>query len=229
MIAEHSEGIPPARSTILWLQRTMSLACALKRKAVDRDAVFEALADLDLEPLIENPSSLTGCNKERPLHSIFTPQLYTERKREWFQGWAVKVAAGVALVSAVVTGVDKYELRSANNKSPGLMNSAVVARLPVPAQSPINLQVTEPPLEHAPRPVQISEGQTLSRISVENLGRYDQQILEELRNLNPRLSDPNHIQTGQRILIPSVPVVPPDPRNLATLGFSSSLQEVGKE
>jgi general secretion pathway protein A len=227
VIAEHSEGIPRKINNICF--NAMSLACALKRKAVDRDAVFEALADLDLEPLIENPSSLTGCNKERPLHSIFTPQLYTERKREWFQGWAVKVAAGVALVSAVVTGVDKYELRSANNKSPGMMNSAVVARLPVPAQSPINLQVTEPPLEHAPRPVQISEGQTLSRISVENLGRYDQQILEELRNLNPRLSDPNHIQTGQRILIPSVPVVPPDPRNLATQGFSSSLQEVGKE
>ena len=69
----------------------------------------------------------------------------------------------------------------------------------------------------------------LSMTAMASTGRYDQQILEELRILNPWLSDPNHIQTGQRILIPSVPVVQLDPRNLATQGFSSSLQEVGKE
>jgi hypothetical protein len=227
VIAEHSEGIPRKINNICF--NAMSVACALKRKAVDRDNVFEALADLDLDPLIENPSSQTGCSKKGPLHSISTPQLFTERKREWVQGWAVKVAVGVAFLSALVTGFNKNESRSTNSKAAGGMDSAEVEGLPFPAQPPINLQVLEPSPERAPMPVQISQGQTLSRISVESLGRYDRQILDELRILNPWLSDPNHIQTGQRILIPSAPVVPRDLRSLATQGFSSSLQEVGKE
>jgi hypothetical protein len=78
-------------------------------------------------------------------------------------------------------------------------------------------------------PVQISEGQTLSRISVENLGRYDQGVLEELRNLNPWLRDPNYIQTGRRIVMPSFPAVPSSGRIQSTQGFSYSLQEEGKE
>jgi hypothetical protein len=86
-----------------------------------------------------------------------------------------------------------------------------------------------PGLRQAPGPVHILQGQTLYRISVENVGRYDSQILAKLRSLNPWLSDPDHIQAGQRILIPSTTASPADGQTPALREFSSSPQEVGKE
>jgi general secretion pathway protein A len=225
LIAERSEGIPRNINNLCF--NAMSLACALKRKAVDRATVLEVLGDLDLDPLIERPSSITGDSREGPIHATSTPQPLAERKRAWVQGWAVKVAVGAAFVLAAVIAVNRNQGKTI--KAAVSTESVVVEQLPFPAKPPPLLQVNEPSIKNAPMPVQISEGQTLSRISVENLGRYDGRILEELHNLNPWLRDPNHIQTGRRILMPSVPVVPPDSQNPVTQGFSSSHQEVGKQ
>src|SRR5580698_7378359 len=55
LIAEHSEGIPRNINNLCF--NAMSLGCALKRKAIDRDIVQEVIADLDLEPLREKPAA----------------------------------------------------------------------------------------------------------------------------------------------------------------------------
>src|ERR1700678_2719370 len=51
LIADHSEGIPRNINNLCF--NAMSLACALKRKAIDRDIIQDVIADLDLEPLRE--------------------------------------------------------------------------------------------------------------------------------------------------------------------------------
>jgi hypothetical protein len=46
--------------------------------------------------------------------------------------------------------------------------------------------------------------ETLYRICVNNLGRYDQEIFSEIRALNPELTDPTQIKVGQTILLPAM-------------------------
>ena len=229
VIAEHSEGIPRKINNICF--NAMSLACALKRKTIERASVLEVLADLDLDSLIEKPSAVTGAREKGPIQVTSTLQRLTERKKLWFQGWTRQFAVAAALVLAVVTGVNNDEVRAANTagRIEHPIDNPAVQQLPVSAQIPTNPQVIDPPLEHVPVSVRILQGQTLYRISVENLGRYDPQIVTEIRNLNPWLSDPDHIRAGQQVLMPSAPMSLADGQNPALQKFSSSPQEVGKE
>ncbi len=55
----------------------------------------------------------------------------------------------------------------------------------------------------ATRSVRAYPNQTLSEICVHYFGKYNEQILAELEKLNPRLSDPDFIVSGQQIRIPS--------------------------
>jgi hypothetical protein len=49
-------------------------------------------------------------------------------------------------------------------------------------------------------------GQTLHLISVKYFRKYNREILEEIHELNPWLIDPDYIQSGREIRIPSVKV-----------------------
>jgi general secretion pathway protein A len=52
------------------------------------------------------------------------------------------------------------------------------------------------------RLIPVAENDTLYSISMANYGRYDQQIVDRIRLMNPWLHDPDHIQTGQKLRIP---------------------------
>ena len=225
LIAERSEGIPRKINNICF--NSMSIACALKRKTIARATVLEALADLDLDSLIEKPQAATGAREERPIRVMSTPQLLVERKKPWFQSLAPAIAVAGALVLAVAIGVKNDEVRVAN--AAARIDSPTTQQVSVPVQVPATIEGVTPPLDQAPGAVHISQGRTLYRISVENLGRYDSQILAKLRNLDPWLSDPDHVQAGQRILIPPTMASPVDGQTPASRESSSSPQEVGKE
>jgi len=50
--------------------------------------------------------------------------------------------------------------------------------------------------------VNVTPGQTLLGICTEKFGNCTAQILRQIQQLNPRLSDPDHIETGQKLRIP---------------------------
>jgi general secretion pathway protein A len=58
--------------------------------------------------------------------------------------------------------------------------------------------------EQAYRTISVVRNETLFGISIENYGRYDQQIVDVIRQMNPGLEDPNHIKAGQKLRIPVV-------------------------
>lgn len=58
--------------------------------------------------------------------------------------------------------------------------------------------------EQAVRTISIVRNETLFGISMENYGRYDQQIVDIIRQMNPGLTDPDHIKAGQKLRIPIV-------------------------
>jgi hypothetical protein len=225
LIAEHSEGIPRKINNICF--NSMSLACALRRKTVDRATVLEALADLDLDSLIEKPSELATAGEERTIAIADTPQRLAERKKRWFQSWAPISAIAVALGLAVAIGVNYREVRAANPF--GRIAGTAVRQSPVSAPTPTVQGSTSPSVRQEGRAVRIAQGQTLYRISVDNLGGYDPQVLEVIRGLNPWLSDPTNIPAGQEILLPLTSKSQALGHSSAPQELSSSLQETGKE
>src|SRR2546427_2912067 len=50
--------------------------------------------------------------------------------------------------------------------------------------------------------VVVEPKQTLRQISLRYLGRFDSKLVEEIRQLNPGITDPNQIEIGQRIRLP---------------------------
>jgi hypothetical protein len=186
--------------------------------------VLEALADLDLATLVEKPMPVKGPLKEAQAAIQVTSkkEAIQGKKKTWFGDWAPRVALGVVLALAVGARVDKGEIRvaSASGKSEAAAEQSLPARL-----SLINPQASDSSLEHSPSTDRILHGQTIYRISLENLGRFDSKILAEIRNLNPWISDPARHQ----IVVPATQVSAADGQNAAVQGFSSSPREVGKE
>lgn len=55
----------------------------------------------------------------------------------------------------------------------------------------------------APKQVTVLRGDTLRRIARENLGTDNETVLRQIRTLNPRITDPDHIEIGRTILVPA--------------------------
>ena len=223
-IAEYSEGIPRRINNICF--NAMSLACALKQTTIDRAAVVEAVTDLELDSLIETPPAVTEVVKEGPIQVTSEPQRLTEKAGQWLRSWVPQGAVAGVLVLAAVTGVNKTEVRAANTV--GAIHNSAAEKLPA-VQNLANPEVKNTSIKQQPESIRVSKGQTLSQISVETLGRYDPQILAEVRNLNPRLGDPGHIRVGEQIFMPSASISPALDQTPASPKFSSLTREEGKE
>jgi general secretion pathway protein A len=66
--------------------------------------------------------------------------------------------------------------------------------------------------------VVVKPRKTLYRICVEHFGRSDQKLLQQIQALNPRITDPNHIVTGQRIILPARTLKSPGTDSAARAG-----------
>jgi len=224
VIAEYSEGIPRKINNVCF--NAMSLACALRHARVERDTVLEVLADLDLESLIESPQAVRGTGEERPIRVTSTPRRPTEKSKQWLAGWAPKLAVVGALVLAVATGIQSSDVLTINTA--GKIDDSALQQQPVPEERPAEPVPIASSLEQVQESVRISPGQTLYQISVDNLGRYDPQVLAEIRNLNPWLRDPDRLRIGEQVVIPSAASIAGS-QNAEFQDVPSSPQEVGKE
>jgi len=75
---------------------------------------------------------------------------------------------------------------------------------PAPAAEPV--PDSDPPKPAAPEHelVVVAPHQTLTDISKLYLGEYNAAVLAKLRELNPGLGDPDHLEVGQQIRIPVI-------------------------
>jgi type II secretory pathway predicted ATPase ExeA len=115
-------------------------------------------------------------------------------------------------LSTAVTSLPALPVSTGFAGSLGSTNAANV----IPATtSKTKLRATEPWSSSAEkdtmnvlRTVRVVPNQTLYRISVENLGKYDNATLQKIRELNPWLNNPAHIQSGWEIRMPRLAEVP---------------------
>jgi general secretion pathway protein A len=86
-------------------------------------------------------------------------------------------------------------------------NTTSVAALPVtplpPAASSVDKQA---PSNDQPKTlkVRVRAGETLQQIALRTLGQDDRQILKQIQQLNPRMTNPDHIEADQEIRLPQI-------------------------
>jgi general secretion pathway protein A len=217
LIADYSDGIPRNINNLCF--NSLSLACALQRKPIDSEIVREVIADLDLgrfrksSPL--RPEERVSQTTPAFLSAADTSSMLT--------GWMAKFALALAVILAV--GGALFASRWWPAHKPAVHSEAVPKAPPAPAQ--INAQpaaVPEaagqaesavPPLvipdassasagQAAPpeSTVSVTPGKTLLGICVENFGKCNPELLQQIRKLNPRLNNLDHIESGDKIRLP---------------------------
>jgi general secretion pathway protein A len=202
LILQASEGIPRNVNNICF--GAMSLACAMKRKTIDRQLVLEVLKDLDLESLYE-PKPVELNLKQEPLRtSARHPVGATAQSR--FGRWWPRVAIAGALLLAfgwVGARVHSSEQVPVEAAAASTTPEAAPATVPLTQQAAADAAVIEPVSEMT----QLLPGHTLYQISIEKFGKYDDRILKQIRTLNPGMVDPEQLQPGQWIRMPLVKTV----------------------
>jgi general secretion pathway protein A len=227
LIAEHSEGIPRNINNLCF--NAMSLGFALKRKTIDRDIIMDVIADLDLEPLRENPSPAeTHLASPKVTAPVFSP---VEKKRSIFGNWGPKFAiAAVVLLTLSWAAIHADRRKSAASQLPASAAAIVSSPVePLPVSTPKSADPVLDTANSAADSIQVTRGQTLYQISLKNVGTYNNAVLEQFRGLNPWLNDPNRIHPGQKIRIPSALAIPIDSQRAAQQAPSAASAEAGKQ
>lgn len=206
IIAQGSGGIPRNINHLCF--NALSIACALRKKLVDRAVAEEALEDRKFETLLRPATPARPAVAPAPVRSVAAPPRRTGIRQ------AFTLAAAVLLAGVLGASAGLYAQRarwSPLHLPPAI--KSVVTRFEAPAAP----EVTPPPSPAAepvphsdpPRPslpkrelVVVEPHQTLTDISNLYLGEYNAAVLARLRQLNPGLGDPDHLEVGQKIRLP---------------------------
>lgn len=225
LIAAHSQGIPRNINNLCY--NGMALGCALRKKTIDATMIREVLQDLDLEPLGQgrvapqlapepSPSISSKTVREVPIPGPLVLQPMPSARTGWrvfamgalasiliLAGLTVypKVRSFVAAqIDRTVTGARRADLRKLAVPPPPAESLKPQVNSPGPVQLKIEdnkVMANSQGLE-----VEVKPQDTLTQISVRNLGKYDQQTLRKIESLNQDLTDPDLIQVGQMIRLP---------------------------
>jgi type II secretory pathway predicted ATPase ExeA len=226
LIAENSEGIPRNINNLCF--NAMSLGCALKRKTIDRDVVLEVIADLDLEPLREKKAVLKnpaqGSAQRSSGFSVLT------KKRANFNDGIPRVATiGALLLALGLFFIPLNRKGSGSASIPDGTATLAAAPLSVSLEPGETAQSAKRESQPAPDVILVQPGQTLCQISFDELGGCNGKVLQELQELNPWLSDPDHIRPGQKLRIPSAPALSTDAHRATEQPSDVVPAEAGKQ
>ena len=254
LIADHSEGIPRNINNLCF--NAMSLACALQRKTIDRDIVRDVITDLDLEPLREKNIAPLKSENEIRARSAHAGRRRTEavilrrldsQARDHQRSVAHCGRAPRQLESqrrSIIRAAGRCCHRvgraaSGSGCTPSVRLRRCLLLLPFGLRSaPTPVVVSEVSLmpaeeasatvKQATEDVRVKSGQTLYQISVNKFGKYDGKVLEQLRGLNPSLSNPDRIRTGQKIRIPATATLSTDGQHAGQQSPNAAPTEAGK-
>jgi type II secretory pathway predicted ATPase ExeA len=198
MVSRASQGIPQTINTLCF--NSLLICRALNDRQVVGSMVEEVIGDLQLSP---------RCNK--PALPISSPCGYpsvVDRKSrpvaKLIKRWSPTIVA-LLLVSlgALVCFGNRWLSRAhkAVKTSPDDSKALPLSESNVVKSSPIQLVA----LTQLPFKVEIAPHQTLREIALKYLGEFNEKRLQQIRALNPMLTNPNHIVPGQSIWLPGPP------------------------
>jgi type II secretory pathway predicted ATPase ExeA len=228
MIAEHSGGLPRNINNICF--NAMSIGCALKRKTINAAVIEEVLRDLDLKPLtqrVQVPEFNESTTKvvDEP-ETIERPQAKLPKSWKWRVGiasmFALLAGIGWTVVAKNPRGFSGNDTAAMEATEAGTTSqksladgatSADVAHETGNAQTGAATDGSNQALGGSERAkgkittdsavVRVGDHDTLYQICMDHLGRYDDEIIKLLRDLNPGLSNPRQLHVGQEVRIPT--------------------------
>jgi general secretion pathway protein A len=215
LIAERSRGIPRLINNLCF--NALSLACASQQRQIEAAVVKEASGDLSLDSHVPNPA--VRQQAAQPVTGDVRPSLESvySRMRDNFLG---RHLVQTLLLFLMLGGLGIYlgartRLATVPPAAVHDLNSARFIGAPV-AEPSSEHGVTGPsdglpshvvPQKGAETSIGsfkyvIQPNDTLHDLCVSMLGRYDSIALSEIRQLNPDLKNPDHVDVGQEIRLP---------------------------
>ena len=225
LIAEHSDGIPRNINNLCF--NSLSLACALGRKPIDREIVREVIADLNLDRFRKTtavaPQSEEKGSQTVPafLSAASTPSRFAGRSLEFALALAVILSLGGVLFASRRPAAHKAPVQVKHGEPPAALPSTPINSHQPAAPGDAAGQAADavPPRVVDPSSatntgqsaaivtpestVSVARGETLLEICADSFGKCDAERMQEIRKLNPRLNDPDHIESGQKIRLPA--------------------------
>ena len=226
VIVEYSEGIPRNINNLCF--NSLSLACALRRKPIDADTVREVVADLNLDRW-RKTTALAVRHEERAPADV-PAFLAAEGTSRLLGGWKPKAAVAAAVLFALggtlfashrwtsvkaapqtkIVSPQTVPSATSSLAQPIVSEGASVradSAAPILATAPDAAPIANQEPEADGTTVRVTPGKTLLGICVDNFGKCDPELLQEIHKLNPQLSNLDHIEPGQSIRIPPAPKV----------------------
>jgi hypothetical protein len=185
------------------------------------------LRDLDLRPLFEEGPQLKAANNPMLAAKRFLMKAIPKPSRLAVVQWALATVAAALAVGLPFFATYRHA-KAFNPTEPSAAPSdktVVNQRVPVASARssapPISSQLKDDRTADlwanarsaAPPPsvlsqdeiqmVRIESNDTLSKLCIRKMGRYDEQVLRDIRILNPWLSNPDRIRIGQSIRMPA--------------------------
>jgi LysM repeat protein len=231
LIVENSGGIPRNINNLCF--NAMSLACAVKAKRIEADVVQEVIRDLRLDSNVENtPEGV----KSEAKNAVLPRATKSSWLSGWHHKMAVPLSLLAviggsltwrSLHSAQVIDPQKFPLQvglaaASLPSSIALTEVSSVSPKEFPgtiAESPKAKTFAPPSISNlrthpldksglkSPSIVTVQPNQTMYRICIEALGRYDDATKTKIRELNPGLLNLTQIRPGQSIRLPARDVV----------------------
>jgi len=147
------------------------------------------------------------------------------------------VDRGTSRTSALPSGVATVSAAAPAAATPAPAPAPAPTLAPTRALAPVVVsEVSLMPADESSRnsaqaseDVRVKPGQTIYQISVETFGKYDRKALDELRGLNPWISNPDRIRTGQKIRLPATATLSTDGQHTAERAAVAAPTEAGKQ
>jgi len=224
LVAQYSAGIPRLINVLCF--NALSLGFAGRRNQISPDIVREAARDVALDG--PGPAPITA-PVEKP--QIVTPEL--QASLSTLYSWITKTvqrplvhlsALGLLFCMTALYLAAHSRGVSAHRSIEGKVNSSALATAlhpdaavsrstPVSAAATPSADVLLPPDavpagDKSPDSVIsyiVQPHDTVVELCQSIFGRYDEVTLSEIRKLNPRLKDPDHLEVGQEIRLPRTP------------------------
>lgn len=215
LVSTASRGIPRIVNTLCF--NALCLCRARKARRVDQDIVREVIADLQL------PShSVTAASPPVALSQDNETSVGTGPGFDWWRLASFKYAAAlVVIICSALAGmrtqgihanqkadlsVEKRMTKSPDRAAGG--GAAQAPAVPVIRPNSDGIPIGHVVQQHeganaALQKVTITDGDTLEAIVTDCAGKFDPLILKQIRELNPSIVDPNHIETGRTLLLPA--------------------------
>jgi len=168
--------------------------------------VSEVIADLQLIPRSGEPVAAVGYVAAEEPDEPKRPKRPKRLLRFWIPAAAVLVVLCALGVVWLAGSWVPWLHAAADDRALDLKVPS--ASVPAPATTDTGeTRATETAPNSAPFAITVEPDQTLQDISEQYLGGFDLHRLHQIQALNPKLTDPDHIETGQKIWLPGPPPV----------------------